>query len=77
MPATREQLAAEKRTAWAATKAANRAARYLSRAVPIGPRARRPRAVTGRCRNCPHGWKHHSEAGRCRRGCPCANGADR
>jgi hypothetical protein len=77
MSATREQLAAHKREAWKAVKAANRAARYLTRAVPVGVHVPRPRTVTGRCQDCPHGWKHHSEAGRCRRGCACTNGADR
>lgn len=31
-----------------------------------------------RCRcSCSHGWKHHTKAGRCRRGCMCTNGARR
>lgn len=40
--------------------------------TPVMP-ASRPR---GRC-ECGHGWKHHSEAGNCRRGCSCRAGAQR
>lgn len=65
-----------KQKAWDAVKAANRKTGPLDRATPIGPRGMRPKSVTGRCA-CGHGWKHHSEAGRCRRGCPCKNGANR
>ena len=67
----------EKQMIWDATKAASRRVRRRSRAILFGPRSPRTRAVTGRCRDCPHGWKHHSEAGRCRRGCACTNGAQR
>lgn len=41
--------------------------------TPVMPSGRR----RGQCADCPHGWKHHSLAGRCRRGCPCTNGANR
>lgn len=67
----------EKQKAWDAVKAANRADRLVDRAVPIGPQAVRTRAVTGQCPDCRHGWKHHTASGRCRRGCPCKNGANR
>ena len=41
--------------------------------TPVMPSGRR----RGQCTDCPHSWKHHSEAGNCRRGCRCANGAQR
>jgi hypothetical protein len=47
----------------------------LARGVrtPVMPSGR----VRGQCPGCPHGWKHHTKAGRCRRGCECGMGAKR
>ena len=33
--------------------------------------------LRGQCADCPHAWKHHTEAGNCRPGCSCANGGNR
>ena len=41
--------------------------------TPVMPTGR-PR---GTCPDCPHTWKHHNEAGNCRPGCECTNGAAR
>lgn len=41
--------------------------------TPVMPTGR-PR---GACPDCTHTWKHHSEAGNCRPGCECTNGAAR
>jgi hypothetical protein len=41
--------------------------------TPVMPSGR----FRGQCANCPHGWKHHSKAGNCRRDCMCGNGAKR
>lgn len=65
-----------KQIAWDKAKAAQRKAGPLRRATPIGPQGTRPREVTRACA-CGHGWKHHTEAGRCRKQCPCKNGARR
>jgi hypothetical protein len=58
-------------------KAEVRAARKVK---PLGILHRWPlrtRAISGPCTTCPHGWKHHTRAGRCRRSCSCGNGAKR
>jgi hypothetical protein len=47
----------------------------LARGVrtPVMPSGR----ARGQCVGCPHGWKHHTKAGRCRPGCECGMGAKR
>lgn len=67
----------DKQKSWTERKAENRLARFVTRAVPVAARPPRPRSVTGPCRDCPHGWKHHTQSSRCRPGCACTKGADR
>jgi hypothetical protein len=66
----------EKQKAWDEYKDRWAIERRIPRGVAVTIPERR-KVSASRCPDCPHAWKKHKLAGRCRKDCACMNGMHR